>query len=151
MECLKWIQARDAKPRLQVWELRKDPGRRELSGEAPAPSLGPRVWLILHLCPTMWPSAKLPNKPACPGLSPSLKDVPRTSPAFQLLLAKEGPQVFFRVAALQPLWGQKDKKMGPVLSHPWGPGSGYHGGHLVGAPHKPLGCGRVQRKGTLWG
>lgn len=96
------IQARDRKPCLDVWELQKDPGRRELSGEAPALSLGPRVWFIPHLCPTTLPSASLPNKPACPDLSPG----PRTSPAFQLLLAKEGPQIFFRVAVPQPLWRQ---------------------------------------------
>lgn len=70
----------------------------------------PRPQSLAHssLLPHHAAQCQAPNKLPAQACPHGPKDVPGTSPAFQLLVAKEGPQIFFRVAVLQPLEGQMD-------------------------------------------
>lgn len=123
-----------------------------LREKPPCPGLGPKVWLILQLCPTMGPSANLPNKPACPGLSPQPTGCAWNLTCFSASSGKGGSSDIPQRQLLCSPCGDRGQEGGTCLEPSLGPWLRIP----CWAPSRcsiqnPLGCGRVQRKGNLVG
>ena len=114
------------------------------------PEPGPQGLVDSSTLPHHGAQSQPPKQTCLPRPVPQPKGCAWNLTCFSASSGKGGSSDILQSSCSAAPVGTEDKKVGPVLSHPWGPGSGYLAGHPVGAPYKPLGCGRVQRKGTLW-